>query len=92
KMPLAPDVNLQEIAELTEGYSGSDLEVLVREAGLAALRENINADKVSRKHFEQAMQKIKPSITMEMVKYYENWSERSRKIMQLQRATVGFYV
>jgi len=92
KMPLAPDVNLQEIAELTEGYSGSDLEVLVREAGLAALRENINADKVSRKHFEQAMQKIKPSITMEMVKYYENWSERSRKFMQLQRATVGFYV
>ncbi len=40
KMPLAKDVDLKAIAKKAEGYSGADLEGLVREAGMIALREN----------------------------------------------------
>lgn len=34
---LAPDVNLEEIAHQTDGYSGADIKALVNEAGLQAL-------------------------------------------------------
>jgi transitional endoplasmic reticulum ATPase len=37
-MPLAKDVDLEELANMLEGYSGADIEMLVREAGLIALR------------------------------------------------------
>jgi len=34
---LAPDVDLAEMARLTNGYSGADIKALVNEAGLQAL-------------------------------------------------------
>jgi len=84
--PLAEDVDLEEIAEKTEGYSGADLEALVREAALAALREDINATRVHMRHFEEALRRVKPSITPEMVKFYEEWYEKARQ--QLPGGTV----
>ncbi|MBM3309650.1 MAG: hypothetical protein FJY77_05280, partial [Candidatus Altiarchaeales archaeon] len=36
-----------------------------------ALRENINADKVSKKHFEKAFQKVKPSVSEGEMKSYD---------------------
>ncbi|RLE71421.1 MAG: AAA family ATPase, partial [Thermoprotei archaeon] len=92
RMPLAEDVNLKELADITEGFSGSDLEVLVREAGLLALREDINAKKVYKRHFEQALKKIKPSITPEMIRYYQAWSERSKGITQKTPSLVSYYL
>ncbi|MCG2874982.1 MAG: AAA family ATPase, partial [Acidilobus sp.] len=37
-MPLAEDVNLEELAEMTKGYTGADLAALAREAAMHALR------------------------------------------------------
>ena len=37
-MPLAPDVNLAEIAEHSHGFVGADLEALCQEVGMIALR------------------------------------------------------
>ncbi|MCD6563241.1 MAG: AAA family ATPase, partial [Thermoproteales archaeon] len=91
-MPLAEDVNLEEIARKTEGYTGADLEVLVREAGLAALRENLSIDKVYRRHFELALSKIKPSLTPDILKYYQSWEEKSKKLVQGKASNIGFYV
>ena len=91
-MPLAEDIDLEELADITEGFSGSDLEVLVREAGLLALREDINAEKVYKRHFEQALKKIKPSITPEMIRYYQLWSEKSKSITQKKPSIVSYYL
>ena len=91
-MPLAEDVDLLEIAKKTEGYTGADLEVLVREAGLLALRENINIDKVYARHFEEALKKVKPSLTQDIIKFYEAWNERARKVSKQQLTVTGFYV
>ncbi|RLE59296.1 MAG: AAA family ATPase, partial [Thermoprotei archaeon] len=90
-MPLADDVDLEEIAKITEGFSGADLEVLCREAGLYALREDINAKYVAKRHFEKALKKIRPSITQEMIRYYTSWIERARSLREREIRTVRYY-
>lgn len=40
-MNLAEDVNLEELAKKTEGYTGADIEALCREAAMLAVRESI---------------------------------------------------
>jgi SpoVK/Ycf46/Vps4 family AAA+-type ATPase len=48
---LADDVNLEDISEQTEGRTGADLRGIVREAALAALREDIGATHIRHAHF-----------------------------------------
>ncbi len=84
KMPLAKDVDLEKLAEMTEGYSGADIEAVCREAALSALRENLKAKEVKMKHFEEVLKKIKPSLTNVNVKAYEefvNKKEEARSYM-----------
>jgi transitional endoplasmic reticulum ATPase len=89
KTPLDEDVDLERIADITEGYSGADLEALVREAALQALRENLRAKVVALRHFEKALKTVTPSITKEMVKLYEIWGSKARQT--LPRAVVKPY-
>ena len=84
RMPLAEDVDLEYLADITEGYSGADLEHLVREAAMIALREDINTRFVRMRHFKEALKKVKPSITLEMVRFYKSWEEKARQ--QLPRS------
>ncbi|MEM2376617.1 MAG: CDC48 family AAA ATPase [Sulfolobales archaeon] len=78
-VPLANDVNLEKLAELTEGYSGADIEALVREAALTALRSDINASLVTFKHFTDSFQLVQPSLTKQMIKFYEEWASKIRQ-------------
>ena len=55
-IPLAPDVNLQELAGSTSGFSGADLKNLTNEAAILAARED--RDRVTRKDFEEAIDKL----------------------------------
>ena len=67
-MPLGSDVNLEKLAERMENYVGADIENVCREAGMFAIREN--SEIVLMKHFEEALEKIPPSMTEESIKYY----------------------
>jgi cell division protease FtsH len=55
-VPLAPDVNLEDLARATPGFSGADLENLVNEAALAAARQG--QTQVDRKDFGDALDKL----------------------------------
>ena len=70
-MPLAKDVKLKQLVEKTAGYAGSDIEGLVCEAGMLALREDLSASEVGMKHFEEALTKIIPSIREKDVDKYK---------------------
>jgi transitional endoplasmic reticulum ATPase len=72
-------VNLGKLAEKTQGYSGADIEALSREAAMFALRENQKAKEVTMKHFEQALKKVRPSITEDMFKKYQKAVENLKK-------------
>ena len=76
KMPLAEDVHLQEIAQRSEGYVGSDLAALCREAGLVAIRENPKAQKVTMAHFDEAFKLTHSSCDAEMLKFYEEFQKQ----------------
>ena len=75
-MPLAEDVDINKLIEQTEGYVGADIESMIREAAMLALRENINQDKVSMKYFEAAMKKVSSSVTKGDVERYKQIEEK----------------
>ena len=78
KMPIEGDKNrlVEFLAEKTEGYVGSDIERLAKEAGMIALRDNISAEKVSKDDFERALDIIKPSLSQDEVKKYEETAKK----------------
>lgn len=71
-MPLGK-FSLDEIASKLENYTGADIEAVCREAGLIAMR----ADKktVTRKHFEEAVDRVRPTVTDEMMLYYNRMED-----------------
>ncbi len=79
-MPLASDVNLHELARLTENYVGADIEALCREAAMRALREDINAQRVTMKHFQDAISSIQASVTKEVIESYRKLDKELRRV------------
>ena len=79
--PLADDVDIDELAEKTEGYTGADIAAVCNEAVMTAIREYINKHgeklkkeelkklKVEKRHFEAALKKIKPLPEDELKKH-----------------------
>ncbi len=57
------------LASVTDGFVGSDLESLCREAGMLALREG--ATVVSKRHFEEAQKKVHPTMNDNLRQYYD---------------------
>ena len=49
------DIDLAVISDMTEDFTGADLECLVREAVLLALSDDINCDKLSQTYLEQIL-------------------------------------
>ncbi|MEM4297549.1 MAG: AAA family ATPase, partial [Nitrososphaerota archaeon] len=78
---LDKDVNLEELAGITEGYTGADIEAVVREAAMTAARENINTQTVSMRHFEKALAKVKASVGAEEKAEYDRIVSNFRKSM-----------
>jgi transitional endoplasmic reticulum ATPase len=87
RMPLDQDVDLEELASLTEGYSGSDLESVCREAGMLALREavstssNVKKVLISWRYWKEALGKVHPSI--ELPQHFKGCERGSIRIEEL---------
>ncbi|MBI2545435.1 MAG: CDC48 family AAA ATPase [Candidatus Aenigmarchaeota archaeon] len=80
KMPLAKDVNLRELVRKTDGFSGADIEAVCREAAMEALREDKKTKEIKMKHFEDVVARTVPSISKDVINYYEKFVERKRKL------------
>jgi len=79
--PLDKDVDLEKLAEMTEGYTGADIEAVCREAVLIALREKFKPRPVSMKHFEQALKVVPPSLKPEDIRRYEEIGRELRRAL-----------
>ncbi len=86
-VPLADDVAIDELATETDGYTGSDIEAVIREASMLAMADYITAQTddhlpdeldmtgddivITNAHFADAIGKTTPSVTEEMREYYD---------------------
>ena len=66
-MPLGK-FNLDDLVSRLENYTGADIEAICREAALISMRANKKT--VSKKFFEQAIDRVRPTVTDEMMDYY----------------------
>jgi AAA family ATPase len=73
RTPLGPEVNLEEVAQRTEGYSGAEVAAVCNEAALAALEESVESEAVQDRHFQAALAALKPRITAELFDVYERF-------------------
>jgi len=75
KAPLSPEVNLEAIgnSEKCTGYSGADLENLVKTAQEECLKSHLEKNTaliLTKLHFEIALQKVMPSLTKQDERRY----------------------
>jgi transitional endoplasmic reticulum ATPase len=77
--PMDKSVRIEELVKRTEGFVGADIESLVREAALNALRKDMKAQTVTMEDFEAALQKVKPSVSEETAKRYKKIEEHYLK-------------
>jgi len=81
-MPMEPDVKLDEIARVTHGFVGADLQALAKEAALLAVRrvlpeismeetkvpaKTLNKIKVRMNDFQEALRDVQPSAMREVL-------------------------
>ncbi len=79
------NVKLGVLAKKMVGYTGADIEGVVREAAILALRKDHKAKEVTMKHFEKALELVVPSITEDTIKYYEEIGKRLRRSRRGER-------
>jgi len=78
-MPLGSSVELEKLADLTEGFSGADIEGLIREAAMAAVRADWKPKPVEMNHFEEALKEVRPSISPDDAKRFLSLAEQVKK-------------
>jgi len=78
-MALADDVDLEELAKRTKGYSGADIAEVCRKAGRLALREDLGAERVEWRHFLEALKQTQPSVTTDLEEHYRKLARDLRK-------------
>jgi transitional endoplasmic reticulum ATPase len=72
-MPLGK-FNIESFAPQLVNYTGADIEAICREAALISMRAEKKS--VSKKHFEEAINRVRPTITDEMMDYYNRMEAR----------------
>lgn len=72
-MPLS-SFSMKDILGGMEGFTGADIEAVCREAALIAMRAGKR--KVTKGHFEDAITRVRPTVTPEMLEYYSKMEER----------------
>ena len=78
-MPLATNAKIEKIKELTEDFTGADIETLCREAAMIALRENIRARKITFEHFKEARDSTHPTMSKEITEWYDKFGENLKR-------------
>lgn len=89
-MPLDSDVDIQKLVQATPYFVGGDIEALCREAGMRALRENMQAEKVSWRHFEDALKSIHPSVRAEDLERFQKMNQEMRRTTVVSVGPPGY--
>eukprot|EP00834_Sanchytrium_tribonematis_P001791 NODE_46_length_32145_cov_0.918711.p18 type:complete len:231 gc:universal NODE_46_length_32145_cov_0.918711:11652-12344(+) len=90
-IPKDPNLHLEEISDMLDGYSGADVTNICRDASFMKMREKIKGRKLeeiksmAKAEFEdpltffdlqKAIGKIKPSVSREDIEKYHEWTKK----------------
>ncbi|HUY70153.1 MAG TPA: CDC48 family AAA ATPase [Candidatus Baltobacteraceae bacterium] len=73
KMPLAKDVDFDVLVKATENYTGAEIENIVREAGMNAIRAEKSI--VTKQDFDTALKEVRPAIPHELTERIKRFKE-----------------
>lgn len=92
--PLEEGVDIEELAEITDGFTGSDIESVVREASMLAMRDymsknklenlekNLDDLKLTQDYINRGIEKVGPSLTEEDQENYEQMAQEVRSMTE----------
>ncbi|XP_021863997.2 calmodulin-interacting protein 111 isoform X1 [Spinacia oleracea] len=77
KMPCGSDVDVSELAHLTEGCTGADISLICREAAISAIEENLNCSEIKMEHLKTAILRVHPSE----IQPYQELSDKFQRLV-----------
>jgi len=90
-MPVDEEVELGKLAEQTEGFVGSDIESVCREAGMNSLRNNIDSEEVTTEDFENAIEEVRPTATKDNLEQYRAMTKKMNEMEQEEDSTPDYF-
>jgi len=75
-VPLASDVDLDDLAAELDGYSAADCAALLRESALTAMRRDIDAAEVTADDVARARREVVPSLDPDQVESLRRYADR----------------
>ena len=66
--------SMKDVLNGMEGFTGADIEAVCREAALIAMRAGKKT--VTKSHFQDAITRVRPTVTPDMLEYYSKMEER----------------
>ncbi|MFW9835230.1 MAG: CDC48 family AAA ATPase [Candidatus Thorarchaeota archaeon] len=99
-MPVADEVKgkIDKLVEMTEHYTGGDIEAICREAGMRAMRETQKEDftwddfkGVTWENFEEAVAAVHSSVTKEMLDRYRKMDQTLRRTTEVDSAAHSMF-
>ena len=78
---------IDDLSSSMDNYTGADIEAVCREAALIAMRDEKKT--VTKRHFETAIERVRPTVTDEMMQYYSKLEETLTSGLESVRRTSG---
>jgi len=75
-MPISEEVDMEKLVQMTEGYSGAEIQAVCHEAALRALEQSFEAEQVKWVDFEHALESVPPRTSPDLLKLYEDYLKR----------------
>ena len=68
---------LAVLVDKTDGYSGAEIVAVCRDAAVVALQQDCNATAIRASHVIESLQRFRPRLQAEMIRYYEEFARNS---------------
>ena len=96
KRPHDADINVEELAQMTEGYTSSDISYMVKETARNAFEASIkNNDseivKISEAMLREVVTQTRPSVSSDEMRKYERMRDDYMKRSYKERPRIGFF-
>ncbi len=77
EIPVDENVSVDELADMSEKYSGAEIAAVCNEAAFKALETNINSTSVNMANFMDALKIVTPRTSQQTIEYFDNFSFNS---------------